>query len=104
MDEYINSDDIFIIHPGNDKPIKVTLEGSDITKTYIIKKNIYKKGRMKMFQVEVDMRDLEEIESRYDELAKWCTTKFSSFAACALVLQTVMDKVDECKAALTNKE
>ena len=54
--------------------------------------------------MELDINDLNEIERNYDGLAGWLTNHFASFSACAFVLQTVMNAVDEAKEQLNDSK
>ena len=51
-------------------------------------------------EIEIDIDDLIEIENNYDNLSKFLLNNFSSFSACALILQSVMSAVDEVKTQL----
>lgn len=53
--------------------------------------------------VEIDSRDIEEIENNFDGLAKWLTEHFTSFAAQAVVLSAVVEKVEELKKELAEE-
>ena len=54
--------------------------------------------------VSIDKQDLKEIESNYEKLAGFLTSNFVSFPACAFVLQSIIDAVDEAKEQLEEKE
>lgn len=54
--------------------------------------------------IEIDSRDIEEIENNFDNLAKWLTEHFTSFAAQAVVLSAVIEKVEELKEELVKEE
>lgn len=51
-------------------------------------------------EIDIDMNDLKEIEDNYEKLSKFLLNNFSSFSACALILQSVMSAVDDAKAQL----
>lgn len=54
--------------------------------------------------VDIDSRDIEEIENNFDGLAKWLTEHFTSFSAQAVVLSAVVEKVEELKRELAEAE
>lgn len=51
-------------------------------------------------EIGVDIDDLKEIEDNYEKLSKFLLNNFSSFSACALILQSVMNAVNDGKAKL----
>ena len=51
-------------------------------------------------EINIDMNDLKEIENNYEKLSKFLFNNFSSFSACAFVLQSIMDAVNDGKAQL----
>lgn len=51
-------------------------------------------------EMELTLQDIKEIERNYDGLTKWLTGHYSSFSACAFVLNTVMKAVNEAKEQL----
>ena len=48
----------------------------------------------------VDKQDLKEIESNYEKLANFLTSNFTSWPACAFVLQSIINAVDDAKVQL----
>ena len=50
--------------------------------------------------INIDLEDIAEIEKNYDKLSEFLTSNFCSFPACAFVLQTVMNEVDNVKKIL----
>ena len=55
-------------------------------------------------EIELTEKDLKEIENKYWDLTAWLTSNFASFSACAFILQTIMDAVDEAKKEMKNNE
>lgn len=55
-------------------------------------------------ELKITMKDIEEVEKKLPDLASWLTSHFVSYNACAVVLSTVVDKVQEIKAALQEDE
>lgn len=51
--------------------------------------------------IEIDSRDIEEIENNFDDLGKWLTEHFTRFGAQAVVLSAIIEKVEELKKELT---
>lgn len=51
-------------------------------------------------EVEITAEILEEIESRYSNLAAWLIDNFTSSVAAMFILQSVMDAVSEARAAI----
>lgn len=67
--------------------------------------DIMDKGENKMeFKIGIDIEDLKEIEKNYDGLVAWLSSHLSSFPACAFILQTIMDAVDNAKEQLMNED
>lgn len=54
--------------------------------------------------IEIDSRDIEEIENNFDDLSKWLTEHFVRFGAQAVVLSAVIEKVEELKEELAREE
>lgn len=54
--------------------------------------------------IEIDSRDIEEIENNFDDLSKWLTEHFARFGAQAVVLSAVIEKVEELKEELAKEE
>lgn len=54
--------------------------------------------------IEIDSRDIEEIENNFDDLGKWLTEHFTRFGAQAVVLSAVIEKVEELKKELAEEE
>lgn len=54
--------------------------------------------------IEIDSRDIEEIENNFDDLSKWLTEHFARFGAQAVVLSAVIEKVEELKEELSKEE
>lgn len=54
--------------------------------------------------IEIDSRDIEEIENNFDDLAGWLTEHFTRFGAQAVVLSAVIEKVEELKEELAKEE
>lgn len=54
--------------------------------------------------IEIDSRDIEEIENNFDDLGKWLTEHFARFGAQAVVLSAVIEKVEELKEELAKEE
>ena len=53
-------------------------------------------------KIELDMQDLNEIKRNYDGIVGYLTNHLSSFTACAFILQTIMDAVDNAEAQLND--
>lgn len=54
--------------------------------------------------IEIDSRDIEEIENNFDDLGKWLTKHFTRFGAQAVVLSAVIEKVEELKEELAKEK
>lgn len=54
--------------------------------------------------ISVDKQDLKEIESKYEKLAGFLTSNLTSWPACAFVLQSIMNAVNEAKEQLGENE
>lgn len=48
--------------------------------------------------------EVDEVESRLDELGDWCTSHLTHFGSCAIVMQAVIDKLDEITEFLDKAE
>ena len=48
----------------------------------------------------INKEDIKEIESSYDDLARFLTSHYTSFSAAAFVLDTIVKAVDEVKRQL----
>lgn len=53
--------------------------------------------------IEIDSRDIEEIEDNFDDLDKWLTEHFTRFGAQAVVLSAIIEKVEELKKELAEE-
>lgn len=54
--------------------------------------------------IEITRAALDEIEAKYDKLSNFLVSNYANFPACALILQTVMEKVDELKEKFRERE
>lgn len=54
--------------------------------------------------IEIDSRDIEEIENNFDNLGKWLTEHFTRFGAQAVVLSAIIKKVKELKEELAKEK
>lgn len=54
--------------------------------------------------IEIDIRDVEEIERNIEILAEWMTNHYTRFGAQAIALTAIFDKVEELKEELAEKE
>lgn len=55
-------------------------------------------------ELKITMKDIKEIEKKLPDLASWLTSHFASYNACAVILSTVVDKVQEIKTVLQEDE
>lgn len=56
------------------------------------------------FNVLIDKQDLKEIESKYEKLTSFLTNNFTSWPACAFILQAIMTAVKKAKDQLEENE
>lgn len=54
--------------------------------------------------IEIDSRDIEEIEKNIGILSEWLRSHYTRFGAQAIVLTAVLDKVEELKEVLAQEE
>lgn len=54
--------------------------------------------------IEIDIRDIEEIEKNIEILAEWMKNHYTRFGAQALALTAILDKVEEIKKELAEEE
>lgn len=54
--------------------------------------------------IEIDIRDVEEIEKNIEILVEWMTNHYIRFGAQAIALTAILDKVEELKRELAEKE
>lgn len=54
--------------------------------------------------IEIDIRDIEEIEKNIEILAEWMISHYTRFGAQAIALTAILDKVEELKKELVEKE
>lgn len=54
--------------------------------------------------IEIDIRDVEEIEKNTEILAEWMTNHYTRFGAQAIALTAIYDKVEELKRELAKEE
>lgn len=54
--------------------------------------------------IEIDIRDVEEIERNIEILAEWIMNHYTRISAQAIVLTAILDKVDELKEELAKEE
>lgn len=54
--------------------------------------------------IEIDIRDIEEIEKNIKILAEWMTSHYTRFGAQAIALTAILDKVEELKKELAEEE
>lgn len=54
--------------------------------------------------IEIDIRDIEEIEKNIEILAEWMTNYYTRFGAQAIALTAILDKVEELKKELAEEE
>lgn len=54
--------------------------------------------------IEIDSRDIEEIENNFDNLGKWLTEHFTRFGAQAVILSAIIEKIEELKEELAKEK
>ena len=54
--------------------------------------------------IEIDIRDIEEIEKNIEILAEWMTNHYTRFGAQVIALTAILDKVKELKEQLAKDE
>ena len=54
--------------------------------------------------IEIDIRDIEEIEKNMGILAEWMTNHYTRFGAQVIALTAILDKVKELKEQLAEDE
>lgn len=54
--------------------------------------------------IEIDIRDIEEIEKNIEILAEWMISHYTRFGAQAIALTAILDKVEELKKELAEEE
>lgn len=54
--------------------------------------------------IEIDSRDIEEIENNFDDFGKWLTEHFTRFGAQAVVLSAIIEKIEELKEELAKEK
>lgn len=54
--------------------------------------------------IEIDIRDIEEIEKNIEILAEWMTNHYTRFGAQVIALTAILDKVKELKEQLVKDE
>lgn len=54
--------------------------------------------------IEIDIRDIEEIEKNIEILVEWMISHYTRFGAQAIALTAILDKVEELKKELAEKE
>ena len=54
--------------------------------------------------IEIDIRDIEEIEKNMGILAEWMTSHYTRFGAQVIALTAILDKVEELKKELAEEE
>lgn len=54
--------------------------------------------------IEVDIRDIEEIEKNIEILAEWMINHYTRFGAQAIALTAILDEVEELKRELAEEE
>lgn len=54
--------------------------------------------------IEIDIRDVEEIENNIEILAEWMTNHYTRFGAQVIALTAILDKVEELKKELAKEE
>ena len=54
--------------------------------------------------IEIDIRDIEEIEKNIEILAEWMTNHYTRFGAQAIALTAILEKVEELKKELAEEE
>lgn len=54
--------------------------------------------------VEIDIRDIEEIEKNIEILAEWMMSHYTRFGAQAIALTAILDRVEELKKELAEEE
>lgn len=54
--------------------------------------------------IEIDIRDIEEIEKNIEILAEWLMNHYTRIGAQAVVLTAILDKVEELKEKLAKEE
>lgn len=54
--------------------------------------------------IEIDIRDIEEIEKNIEILAEWMTNHYIRFGAQVIALTAILDKVKELKEQLAKDE
>ena len=54
--------------------------------------------------IEIDIRDVEEVERNIEILAEWMMNHYTRIGAQAIALTAILDKVEELKKELAEKE
>mgnify|MGYP004651821473 FL=1 len=54
--------------------------------------------------IEIDIRDIEEIENKFEILSEWLMNHYTHIGAQAVVLTAILDKVEELKRELAKEE
>lgn len=54
--------------------------------------------------IEIDIRDIEEIEKNIKILVEWMISHYTRFGAQAIALTAILDKVEELKKELAEEE
>lgn len=54
--------------------------------------------------IEIDIRDVEEIEKNIEILVEWMTNHYTRFGALTIALTAIFDKVEELKKELAEEE
>ena len=54
--------------------------------------------------IEIDIRDIEEIEKNIEILVEWMISHYTRFGAQAIALTAILDKVEGLKKELAEKE
>lgn len=54
--------------------------------------------------IEIDIRDIEEIEKNIEILVEWMISHYTRVGAQAIALTAILDKVEELKKELAEKE
>ena len=55
-------------------------------------------------ELEITMEDVELLESKLPDFAKWCTENLTSFGASAVAVSALVEKIEELKEEFAKDE
>ena len=55
-------------------------------------------------EIEITMEDLELLENKLPDFAKWCTENLPSFGASAIAVSALVEKIEELKEEFSKDE